>query len=340
MSEELVERFKAGDDAAFEALFNAHRPAALRVARTFFKSEADQEDAVQEAYIAVLLGIDGFTGGNFEAWLVRIVQNKCRDLARKKKRDPLGQRLGSTSKAAEYAEEAEEAELMALAAEDDDHHPRAHVDLEEEVRRREEVTAVPGDQPAVVAAVYLAALAYPERTKAAHARRDRLLVALAHAADRQGRALGLKSPNRLTLPAANTRNTLNLAGKRLDRRLTAARVAVRLFAGWRQPTGEPWTLGAVLAGQRSKGSWHRDIWQATLPALHLAWALRPVVDIERRYPSMTSEAVLALLLEPAWAIPAVNKAERMAEILPQLLAKATGQALVPLTLRTRLTLQI
>lgn len=337
MSEELVKRFKAGDDAAFEALFNAHRPAALRVARTFFKSEADQEDAVQEAYIAVLLGIDGFAGGNFEAWLVRIVQNKCRDLLRKKKSDPIGQRLGSTSKAAEYAEEAE---LMALAAEDDDHDPRAHVDVEEEVRRREEVTAVPGDQPAVVAAMYLAALAYPQHNKAAHTRRDRLLMALAHAADRQGRALGLKSPNRLTLPAANTRNTVNLAGKRLDRRLTAARVAVRLFAGWRQPTGEPWTLGAVLAGQRSKGSWHRDIWQATLPALHLAWALRPVVDVERRYPAMTSKAMLALLLEPEWALPAVDKAERMAELLPQLLTKATGQALVPLNLRTRLTLQI
>jgi RNA polymerase sigma factor (sigma-70 family) len=104
-------RTKAGDDAAFEALCLAHRPAALRVAKTFFKNEADREDAVQEAFIAVMLGIDGLTGGSFEAWLVRIVQNKCRDLTRKKKRDPLAYSTGKSLGAAEYGEE--DAELIA-----------------------------------------------------------------------------------------------------------------------------------------------------------------------------------------------------------------------------------
>ena len=335
MTEDLVQRFKAGDDAAFEALCLAHRPAALRVAKTFFKNEADREDAVQEAFIAVMLGIDGFTGGSFEAWLVRIVQNKCRDLTRKKKRDPLAYSTGKSLGAAEYGEE--DAELIALADEAPD--PLAHVDVDEEVKRREEVTAVPGDKPGVAAAMYLAALAYPAQTKQAHGQRDRLMLALANAADRQGRALGLKSSNQLAMPAQQQQNAMRMAGKRLDRRLAAARVAWRLMAGWRLPSGEPWTLAAVMATRPSKGSWYRDVWQATLPALHLAWALRPVVDVERRYAQVDADAMLELLIDCDWAVPALTRAELLADVLPRVISRATGAPVVPLMLRTRLTVE-
>jgi RNA polymerase sigma-70 factor (ECF subfamily) len=75
----LVERLRHRDEAAFNALLSRYHRATVRLAGTFVRSQAVAEEAAQEAWIAVLRGIDGFRGQcSFKGWLFQIVSNTAK----------------------------------------------------------------------------------------------------------------------------------------------------------------------------------------------------------------------------------------------------------------------
>jgi RNA polymerase sigma-70 factor (ECF subfamily) len=73
---ELLERLRAGDEQAFEALVERHYGAMVAVARSYVSSRAVAEEVVQDAWIGVLKGLDGFQGrSSLRTWIMRIVAN-------------------------------------------------------------------------------------------------------------------------------------------------------------------------------------------------------------------------------------------------------------------------
>jgi RNA polymerase sigma-70 factor (ECF subfamily) len=77
--EELVARLRAGDEQAFVALVSRHHAAMVRVTSSFVSSAAVAEEVVQDTWLGVLRGIDGFEGrSSFRTWLLRILVNRAR----------------------------------------------------------------------------------------------------------------------------------------------------------------------------------------------------------------------------------------------------------------------
>jgi len=77
--EELVARLRAGDEQAFVALVSRHHAAMVRVASSFVSSAAVAEEVVQDTWLGVLRGLDGFAGrSSFRTWLLRILVNRAR----------------------------------------------------------------------------------------------------------------------------------------------------------------------------------------------------------------------------------------------------------------------
>jgi RNA polymerase sigma-70 factor (ECF subfamily) len=73
---ELVQALRAGDERAFERLVARHSPSLLRVARMYVPSAAVAEEVVQETWIGVLNGIDGFEArSSLRTWVFRIMIN-------------------------------------------------------------------------------------------------------------------------------------------------------------------------------------------------------------------------------------------------------------------------
>lgn len=79
--DELVNRLRAGDEAAFAEVVTAYHPAMVRLARTFVPSQAVAEEVAQESWIAVLRGISGFEGrSSLKTWIFHIVANRARSI--------------------------------------------------------------------------------------------------------------------------------------------------------------------------------------------------------------------------------------------------------------------
>jgi RNA polymerase sigma-70 factor (ECF subfamily) len=75
----LLERLRAGDEAAFVALVAGHHDAMLRLATNFVSSRAVAEEVVQDTWLGVLRGIDRFEGrSSLRTWLLAIVVNRAR----------------------------------------------------------------------------------------------------------------------------------------------------------------------------------------------------------------------------------------------------------------------
>ena len=76
---ELLARVRAGDEAAFVTLVKGYHGSMLRVARGYVPSEAVAEEAVQETWMGVVRGVEGFEGrSSFKTWLFRILVNRAR----------------------------------------------------------------------------------------------------------------------------------------------------------------------------------------------------------------------------------------------------------------------
>jgi RNA polymerase sigma-70 factor (ECF subfamily) len=85
----MLERLRAGEDAAFELLVRRFGGRMLAVARRLLRDEEDARDAVQDALISALRGLDRFEGGaQLGTWLHRIVVNTALMRLRVKRRRP------------------------------------------------------------------------------------------------------------------------------------------------------------------------------------------------------------------------------------------------------------
>jgi RNA polymerase sigma-70 factor (ECF subfamily) len=76
---ELVASLRTGDEQVFATLVDAWSPAMLRQARNYVRSTASAEDVVQETWLAVLKGLEGFRGdASLRSWTFRILTNIAR----------------------------------------------------------------------------------------------------------------------------------------------------------------------------------------------------------------------------------------------------------------------
>jgi RNA polymerase sigma-70 factor (ECF subfamily) len=91
----LLARAQAGDPHAYGELVAMHQAAAFRVAYVLLRSEADAQDAAQEAFVRAYLALGRFrTGEPFRPWLLQIVGNEARN-----RRRALGRRAGLVERA-------------------------------------------------------------------------------------------------------------------------------------------------------------------------------------------------------------------------------------------------
>jgi RNA polymerase sigma-70 factor, ECF subfamily len=86
----LIAALRRGDSDAFATLVDRHSSAMVRVAMAYVPSRAVAEDAVQETWIAVMRGIEGFEGrSSLKTWIFRILTNVAmRSGARERRSTP------------------------------------------------------------------------------------------------------------------------------------------------------------------------------------------------------------------------------------------------------------
>jgi RNA polymerase sigma-70 factor, ECF subfamily len=83
----LVERLKAGDSDAFDAIFHQHVNQIYRKALRLLGNEADAEDVVQEVFLTVHKKVKTFRGEcELSTWLYRLTVNAALGRLRRQKR--------------------------------------------------------------------------------------------------------------------------------------------------------------------------------------------------------------------------------------------------------------
>jgi RNA polymerase sigma-70 factor (ECF subfamily) len=74
----LVEKVKAGDYQAFDALVNRYEGKVYRLSMRMLRNQQDAEDALQETFLQVHRGLKSFEGrSTFSTWLFRLATNVC-----------------------------------------------------------------------------------------------------------------------------------------------------------------------------------------------------------------------------------------------------------------------
>ncbi|MER3427507.1 MAG: RNA polymerase subunit sigma-24 [Pyrinomonas sp.] len=87
----LAARACAGDEAAFEELFNRHRRRVALIAGRFFRRREQIEEIVQESFTKAYFALKDFVNAqeqSFAAWIARIAFNACYDELRRAARRP------------------------------------------------------------------------------------------------------------------------------------------------------------------------------------------------------------------------------------------------------------
>ena len=83
---ELVERAANGDESAFERIMRKNNRLLFRTARSILKSDAEAEDALQDAYLRAWRALSTFRADSkLSTWLVRIVINEALGRLRRRK---------------------------------------------------------------------------------------------------------------------------------------------------------------------------------------------------------------------------------------------------------------
>lgn len=86
--QDLLDRVRAGEEAAFVELVSRHQAALMRLARTYVSSAAVAEEVTQDTWLAVLRGLTGFEGrATFRTWLFQILVNRARSTGVREHRD-------------------------------------------------------------------------------------------------------------------------------------------------------------------------------------------------------------------------------------------------------------
>ncbi|MGH2719529.1 MAG: RNA polymerase sigma factor [Actinomycetota bacterium] len=76
---DLLHRLQEGDEQAFVELVSRYQQPMLRLARTLVPSHAVAEEAVQDAWMGVVRGIERFEGrSSLKTWLFRILANRAK----------------------------------------------------------------------------------------------------------------------------------------------------------------------------------------------------------------------------------------------------------------------
>ena len=76
--EQVVERVRGGDTAAFELLMRRHNQRLYRTVRSIVRDEAETEDILQESYMRAYSHLDQFRGqARFATWLTRIAVHEA-----------------------------------------------------------------------------------------------------------------------------------------------------------------------------------------------------------------------------------------------------------------------
>ena len=79
----LVQRLRAGEEAAFVDLVGRYQAPLLRLAETTVGSRAVAQEVTQDTWLAVLRGVDRFEGrSSFKTWLFHILLNRARSAGR------------------------------------------------------------------------------------------------------------------------------------------------------------------------------------------------------------------------------------------------------------------
>lgn len=122
----LMERVRARDANAFEALYDAHHRLVYGVAMRMLGDAPGAEDITQAVFIKVWSSPELFRGGNFAAWIVRVTRNRALDVLRSR----------ATRGESEFPESMPESEGIEEAA-------FARIDAQ---RVRAALAALPGEQ--------------------------------------------------------------------------------------------------------------------------------------------------------------------------------------------------
>jgi RNA polymerase sigma-70 factor (ECF subfamily) len=85
--EELLAALRRGDEDAFRALVEAHGPFLMRLALAHVPSPAVAEEVVQDTWLGVLKGLDGFQGrSSLRTWIASILLNNARTRGQRERR--------------------------------------------------------------------------------------------------------------------------------------------------------------------------------------------------------------------------------------------------------------
>lgn len=85
LDSELVQRAKAGDLDAFEALTNRYERRVYSLALRMLRQEQDAEDVTQQTFLSALENLGGFRGeASFSTWLLRIATHAALKIIRKR----------------------------------------------------------------------------------------------------------------------------------------------------------------------------------------------------------------------------------------------------------------
>jgi len=82
----LIQRALDGELEAFNQLVLTYQDTAYSVAFRMLRNQEAAADAVQDSFIKAYRALQGFQGGNFRSWLLRIVTNTCYDVLRVRQR--------------------------------------------------------------------------------------------------------------------------------------------------------------------------------------------------------------------------------------------------------------
>jgi RNA polymerase sigma-70 factor (ECF subfamily) len=83
----LVAGLRSGDEATFARLLDSWSASMLRLARSFVSTDASAEEVVQDTWLAVIRGVDGFQGASsLRTWVYRILVNTAKKRGVKEKR--------------------------------------------------------------------------------------------------------------------------------------------------------------------------------------------------------------------------------------------------------------
>jgi len=99
----LLQRLRAGDEAAFERLVMAMSGALLRVARSYVPSEPVAEEVLQDTWLGVLNGLDRFEGrSSVRSWIFSILLNQARTRGERERRTVPFATLGAREAAGDF----------------------------------------------------------------------------------------------------------------------------------------------------------------------------------------------------------------------------------------------